>query len=93
MSRWCWHDRHGVVKGPIKRVSDTPKLMDIETKVRAQRMREWAYQHANSQHPLYAWLRECARSDCDVKRPQAEMIWSGSAWLCLHHYEELLVTD
>lgn len=76
--RWAWHEKHGVVKGPIKRVSDTLTAAQVETQERAQHQREWDYQHANAVHPLYAWSRECARSDCDVRRPQAEMIWAGS---------------
>jgi len=62
--------------------------MELETETRSQHRREWAYQHANTQQPLYVWSRKCSRSDCDVERPQTEMIWLGSSWVCPEHYRQ-----
>jgi hypothetical protein len=92
--RWAWHEKHGVVKGPIVRVSDTLTATQVEAEARAQHQREWSYQHANGQRPLYQPTRECARPDCEVQRSQNEMIWipsspsmGGSFWVCPQHYE------
>jgi hypothetical protein len=89
MSRWAWHEKYGTLKGHIKRASDTLTATQLETEARSQHQREYAYQHANAVHPLYAWSRECARSDCEIKLPQTKMRWVGSRWLCPEHFLEM----
>jgi hypothetical protein len=87
MSRWAWHEKHGTLKGCLRRASDTLTATQLEAEARSQHQREYTYQHTHTERPLYVWSRECARSDCDVRRPQAEMIWAGSSWVCPEHYE------
>jgi hypothetical protein len=91
MSRWSWHEKHGVVKGPIKRVSDTLKSSEREHEIADQHKREldWIYNH--SDEVIYREYRTCCL--CGARSPQAVMRWTGKQWLCHAHYMSFISTS
>lgn len=92
MSRWSWHEKLGVIKGPLRRSSDTLSLVQQERKERDQNRREFSYINGvHTMTPLYKELRVCAQ--CGIEHPQAEMRWTERQWLCEDHYLSLIASQ
>jgi len=89
MSRWAWHEKHGVVKGAIRRASDYMTPEQQESAIQAQHRREmdWIAHHPEGEH-LFRDKRTCAY--CGVEGRQEDMRWTGRRWLCDKDYADML---
>jgi len=89
MSRWRWHEKHGVVKGEIKRASNylTPEQQEEADRQRHIRELDWINHHPEGSH-LFEHTRACAY--CGAERRQEDMRWTGRRWLCDEDYAALL---
>jgi hypothetical protein len=82
MSKWSWHEKNGVRKGPIRRRSDWLTPEEEEAQEHARHVREYSYSQVlvNGRGRLYEDYRTCGW--CGKRRHQIEMIWTGDKWLC-----------
>jgi hypothetical protein len=86
MSWWSWHEKQGPLKGPIKRMSDIPKISQQEREERARHRREWLYIDHGGYIPLYEEFRVC--TFCGIHARQKDMRWTFiTSWRCPAHYE------
>lgn len=89
MSRWSWHEKHGVRHGPVLRKSDTmsPAQEEHADQARHKREMDWIAHHPVDE-PMFQPTRPCAH--CGTELPQEMMRWTGRRWLCPEDYDEAI---
>lgn len=91
MSRWSWHEKHGVRNGPVLRKSDTlsPAQEERQDQDRHKREMDWIAHHPIDE-PMFK-SRVC--TVCGAEDRQEDMRWTGKRWLCPQHYDEHMLTQ